>query len=235
MKIDDFKGTVAGGSGFALPTLFKVTLPPLAGVSGDELNMICKSVNLPGRQITSTDYQTGTAIRKVASGFAVPDINFVFYVLNDHKVTRYFDEWQMMAHNQGDYTVGYFDDYTKDVTIEQLQKGTGFSAFKKQLGFMDKVPTSIKNRLPDLGFLDLSQGQLDISLGSSTNSVRKVKLLQAYPTSVNDIQLGNDQNDQITELSVQLSVRDWEDAGADGPNNNLGDAVLGGVLGSLLN
>ena len=131
--------------------------------------------------------------------------------------------------------MGYFDDYTKDVTIEQLQKGTGFSAFKKQLGFMDKVPTSIKNRLPDLGFLDLSQGQLDISLGSSVNSVRKVKLLQAYPTSVNDIQLGNDQNDQITELSVQLSVRDWEDAGADGPNNNLGDAVLGGVLGSLLN
>lgn len=235
MKLDEFKGAVSGGSGFALPTLFKVTLPALGGMSGGELNMICKSVNLPGRQITSTDYATGTSVRKIASGYAIPDINLTFYVLNDHKVTKYFDEWQKLAHNSEGYTVGYFDDYTKDVTIEQLQKGTGFSAFKKQLGFMDKVPQSIKNRLPDLGFLDLSQGQIDISLGSSGKSIRKVKLLQAYPTSVNDIQLGNDQVDQITELSVQLSARDWVDEGAEGANNGLGDAILGGILGSLLN
>ena len=235
MRLDDFKGAISGGSGLALPTLFKVTLPPLAGVSSNELNMICKSVNLPGRQITSTDYATGTPIRKIANGFGVPDINMVFYVLNDHKVTKYFDEWQKLAHNQETNTVGYFDDYCKDVTIEQLQKGSGFSLFKKQLGFMDKVPQSIKNRLPDLGFLDLSQGEIDISLGSSGNTVRKVKLIQAYPTSVNDIQLGNDQNDQITELSIQLSVKDWEAEGGSGASGGLGDAILGGILGSLLN
>ena len=100
---------------------------------------------------------------------------------------------------------------------------------------MDKVPQSIKNHLPDLGFIDLSQGEIDISLGSQSNSVRKIELLQAYPTSVNEIQLGNDQNDQITELSVQLSYKDWHDIGAKGPNSGLGDAIIGGVLGSLLN
>ena len=235
MKLDEFKGAVSGGSGFALPTLYKVTLPPLAGVSSQELDMICKNVSLPGRQITSTDYSTGTPIKKIASGFAVPDINMTFYVLNDHKVTKYFDEWQKLAHNQESYTVGYFDDYCKDVTIEQMQKGTGFSLFKKQLGFMKKVPQSIKNRLPDLGFLDLSQGEIDLSLGTSGKTVRKVKLIQAYPTSVNDIKLGNDQNDQITELSVQLSVKDWEPEGGSQASGGLGEAVLGGILGSLLN
>lgn len=234
MKIDQFKSSVGGGGGLALPTLFKVTLPPLAGVSSRELDMICKSVSLPGRQIVSQDYSTGTPIRKIASGFGIPDINMTFYVLNDHKVTKYFDEWQSLAHNQESYTVGYFDDYCKDVTIEQLQKGTGFSAFKKQLGFMDKVPQSIKNRLPDLGFLDLSQGQIDISLGASGNTVRKVKLKQAYPTSVNEIQLGNDQNDQITELSIQLSAKDWEAEGGSGASGGLGSAILGGILGSVL-
>jgi hypothetical protein len=143
-----------------------------------------------------------------------------------------------LAHDPINYTVGYYEGeggYGKTVTIEQLQKGAGFSLFKKQLGFMDKVPQSIKNHLPDLGFIDLSQGEIDISLGSQSNSVRKIDLLQAYPTSVNEIQLGNDQNDQITELSVQLSYKDWHDKGAKGPNSGLGDAIIGGVLGSLLN
>ena len=234
MKIDQFKGQVSSGGGFALPTLFKVTLPSIGGINSQDLNMICKGVNLPGRQITSTDYQVGTPTSKVATGYLTPDITLTFYVLNDHKVTRYFDQWQKLAHDQEGYTVGYFVDYGQNVTIEQLQKGTGFSLFKKQLGFMDKVPQSIKNRLPDLGILDLSQGEIDISLGSSGNTVRKVKLHKAYPTSVNDIQLGNDLASQITELTVQLSYRDWEDQEADGSSGGLGDAILGGILGSVL-
>ena len=237
-SIEDLKGAVGGGSGFALPNLFKVILPEIAGIGPRELEVLCKSVVLPGRQIQSQDYQTGTATKKIATGYITSDISLTFYVMNDHKVTRYFDEWQRLAHDPINYTVGYYEGeggYGKTVTIEQLQKGAGFSLFKKQLGFMDKVPQSIKNHLPDLGFIDLSQGEIDISLGSQSNSVRTIELLQAYPTSVNEIQLGNDQNDQITELSVQLSYKDWYDKGAKGPNSGLGDAIIGGVLGSLLN
>lgn len=244
-SIEELKGAVTSGGGIAIPSLFKVYLPTIAGktgasVGGDALNLICKSVELPGRQISSIDYQTGTATRKIANGYLVPDINLVFYCMNDHKITRYFDEWQRLAHDPEYYTVGYFDDYGKDVTIEQLQKGAGFSAFKKQLGFMDKIPQSIKNRLPDLGIIDFSSGEIDITLGSKDRSVRKVKLEKAYPTSVNAIQLGNDQ-EGITEITVQLSFKDWipytsgDKDGADGPSSGIGDAILGGVLGSLLN
>ena len=235
-SIEELKGAVTSGSGFAIPSLFKVILPAIPGASidGSGLNLICKSVELPGRQISSVDYQTGTATRKIANGYIVPDINLTFYCMNDHKVTRYFDEWQRLAHNPEDYYVGYFDDYGKDVTIEQLQKGAGFSAFKKQLGFMDKIPQSIKNRLPDLGIIDFSSGEIDITLGSKDKSVRKVKLEKAYPTSVNAITLGNEQ-EGITELTVQLSFKDWIDDGADGPSSGIGDAIVGGILGSLLN
>ena len=237
-SIDDLKGAVGGGSGFALPNLFRVILPPIAGIDSRDLDVLCKSVVLPGRQIQSQDYQTGTATKKIATGYITPDISLTFYVMNEQKITKYFDEWQRLAHDPINYVVGYYEGeggYGQSVKIEQLQKGAGFSLFKKQLGFMDKVPQSIKNHLPDLGFIDLSQGEIDISLGSQSNSVRKIELLQAYPTSVNEIQLGNDQNDQITELSVQLSYKDWHDIGAKGPNSGLGDAIIGGVLGSLLN
>ena len=236
MKLDDFKGTVSGGSGLALPTLFKVILPPIGGHDPQDLNLICKGVNLPGRQITSTDYQVGTPVTKIANGFACPDVTLTFYVLNNHKITNYFDLWQREAHDQENYVVGYYDDYAKPVEIHQLQKGTGFSLFKKQIGFLEQVPRSIRERIDDaldLGIpqIDIGNGQIDISAGSSAPAVRKVKLHGAYPTSVNDIQLGNDQNDQITELTVQLSYRDWSDEGADAVNDNLGDTVLGGIIG----
>lgn len=231
MNIDDFKSLASSSGGFALPNLYRVTLPPLAGVSSSDLNLICKAAALPGRQVTSLDYLIGTVNRKIANGYAIGDISLTFHVMNNHGVTKYFDAWQKLAHNQETYEVGYYKDYVKDVTIEQLQKGTGFSLFKKQLGFLNGIPTSLKNRLPDLGFIDLAQGEVDISLGSDSRTVRKVKLLEAYPTTVNDIQLGDDQNNAITELGVQLSYKDWETGESENPNGNLGDAILGGLIG----
>lgn len=229
MRIDEFKATVSASGGLALPNLYKVILPPMGSATSDDLNMICSSVSLPGRQINTIEYPMGTTTKKIANGFGVNDINLTFRVMNDHKITKYFDEWQGKAHNQEEYTVGYYDDYTFDVEIQQLQKGTGFSAYKKQLGFLDSVPTSIKNRLPDLGLVDLSQGEIDIALGNDSRKVRVVKLKEAHCTSVNEIQLA-DGAIGITELSVQLSFKDWETGEADAVNNNFGDAILGGIL-----
>lgn len=233
MNIDEFKSFASSSGGFALPNLYRITLPPLAGVSSNELNLICKAATLPGRQVTSIDYLIGTVNRKIANGYAIADLALTFHVMNNHGVTKYFDAWQKLAHDQETYEVGYYDDYVKDVTIEQLQKGTGFSLFKKQLGFLDGIPTSLKQRLPDLGFVDLAQGEIDISLGSNAQTVRKVRLIESYPTTMNDIQLGDDQNNSITELSVQLSFKDWETDEVEDPNGNLGDALLGGLIGTF--
>ncbi len=233
MNIDEFKSLASSSGGFALPNLYRITLPPLAGVGSGDLNLICKATALPGRQVTSIDYQIGTINRKMANGYVIADLALTFHVMNNHSVTKYFQEWQKLAHNQETYEVGYYDDYVYDVTIEQLQKGTGFSLFKKQLGFLDGVPTSLKQRLPDLGFIDLAQGEVDISLGSDARSVRKVRIKEAYPTTVNDIQLGDDQNNSITELGVQLSFKDWESEETQDPNGNLGDALIGGLIGTF--
>lgn len=233
MRIDDFKSLASSSGGFAVPNLYRVTLPTIAGASipSSDLNLICKSISIPGRQITSQDFAIGTVSRKYANGYLVSDLTLTFHVMNNHGATKYFQAWQKLAHNQETYEVGYYNDYTQPVIIEQLQKGTGFSLFKKQLGFLDGLPTSLQQRLPDLGFIDLAQGEVDISLGSDAKSVRKVRLVEAYPTTVNDIQLGDDQNNSVTELSVQLSFKDWESEDADDPNGNLGDAIIGGLIG----
>ena len=237
MRIDDFKSLASSSGGFAVPNLYRVTLPPIDGASipSRDLNLICKSVSIPGRQVTSQDFAIGTVNRKYANGYLVSDLTLTFHVMNNHGATKYFQAWQKLAHNQETYEVGYYKDYAGDKTviIEQLQKGTGFSLFKKQLGFLDGLPTSLKQRLPDLGFVDLAQGEVDISIGSDAKSVRKVKLLEVYPTTVNDIQLGDDQNNSVTELSVQLSFKDWESEQSDSPNGNLADAIIGGLIGTF--
>jgi hypothetical protein len=228
-SIEQLKSAASKSQGFAMANLFQVILPPLAGVSSEQINVICKMTELPGRQIMSMEQQLGTVMRKVASGYATTDINMSFYVMNDHAITKYFDAWQKLAHDQDTYRVNYYIDYVKDVEIKQLQKGTAFSLFKKQLGFLGGLPSSITGRLGNIGGIDLGQGEIDIKIGSDEHVIRHVKLLEAYPTTVNAISLGNDQ-EGISELSVQLSYRDWKSLEAEGPNNNLGDALVGGLL-----
>ena len=79
--------------------------------------------------------------------------------------------------------VGYKNDYTHDIVIRQLKKPVA------RFGF-------------DLG-------PLDINLDVLGKSIYSVKLLDAFPTSLNAIQLSSDQ-DQIVEFSVQFSYTNWE-------------------------
>jgi len=228
-SIEELKSLASKTQGFARSNLFQVILPPLAGVSSESLAVMCKMTELPGRQIMSMEQTIGTVMRKVASGYATTDINMSFYVMNDHAITAYFDAWQKLAHDQERYQVNYYVDYVKDVEIKQLQKGTAFSLFKKQLGFLGGLPSSITGRLGNIGGIDLGQGEIDIKIGSDAHVIRHVKLLEAYPTTVNAITLGNEE-EGVSELTVQLSYRDWRPLEAEGPNNNLGDALVGGLL-----
>ena len=232
-SIEQLKAAASKAQGFASPNLFAVTLPPFAGMSGNDLNLICKATELPGRQIMTQEQTIGTVMRKVASGYATVDINLTFYVLNDHKITKYFDEWQKKCHNPDErsYKVQYYVDYVKDIEIAQLQKGYSFSLFKKQLGFLSNLNDSIRARIFD--DVNLAQGEYDFSFGKDAVPIRKVKLLEAFPTTVNAIQLGNDQ-EGITELTVQLSYKDWVPMEVDGPISGFGASVLTGVIGRIL-
>lgn len=230
-RIDDFKAQVGASGGFAMGNMFKVFLPPLTG-DATEMNLLCKAASLPGRQILSTEKQMGINTTKVAYGFAVDDVTLTFHVMNDYKVKRYFEIWQNLAVNQGTKEIGYFNDYTHPVVIQQIRKGVSFPIKKKKIFDSGKLPSSIASRLPRLGPLDLAQGEIDLDLVTGDKIAYTCILDKAYPTTMNAIELSDD--GQLLELSVQLSYKNWRSKAGDAGGGQFVEGLAGELLRKFL-
>jgi hypothetical protein len=151
--------------------------------------------------------------------------------MNDHAVKAYFEAWMNLAHSRTSYEVGYYDDYVKPVKIQHIQRGVTYNIIKKQLGFVNKIPGFILERLPDIGPIDVSQGEIQFDLGIQDTPVYTCELLEAYPSGMNEIQLGNEV-EGVLELTVTLAYKDWR-SGRETPDDNLLASLLGAGAGKL--
>jgi hypothetical protein len=230
-SIEELKSEISASGGLAQPHQFKVQLPQLKTfkIDAEQLNLMCTSASLPGRQIVSMDYAVGTTSRKIASGYAVTDMTLTFLVSNNHIARQYFEAWQAEAHNPVTKELGYYEDYTYPVTIMTVEKGLRFSLYKQQLGSaLDRIPSGIRNRLPKIGPFDLSQNELDVGIRYNAKDTFKCKLLECYPTTMVEQQLGNAQ-EGFMELSVQLSYSDFESEKGEYITSTEGAIVAGGA------
>ena len=53
IDLEQFKGEVSGKSGPARSNLFMIELPAFPGATTRAINLLCRDVNLPGRQIVT--------------------------------------------------------------------------------------------------------------------------------------------------------------------------------------
>lgn len=238
-SIEDLKGHVSQGGGLAKPNLYRVYLPQLPGFDGvttKDIDLLCTQVTLPGRQIMTQEITIGTAMRKVASGYATTEMAMTFLVPNNMQIKKYFEYWQSLAHNQQTYEVGYYYDYVKSIKIEHLRPGAAFPVVKKKLGITKKIPSFIKNRLPTIGPFDLGQDELNLSLGGSDTKTYQIELLEAFPVTMQDIQLGNALEGGFMEVTVSFTFKDWQGEYYDGNDGVAGlkDSVKGAILNKVL-
>lgn len=205
-SIDELKGMASSKLGFARTNNFLVELPSLGGPSGilgrvsgfipsipgvtpdsrpapRELNILCKNAQIPGKQILTSDRRIGMVYEKVAYGYAVGDTSLSFYVMNDYGVMNYFDYWKSLILDEENQTVGYKSEYAKPVKIHQLRKplvGKTFNA-----------------------------GPVKVNVGLGGGSVYSVELIDAFPTTISQIDFSNDQ-DGLVEVTVQMSYTNWK-------------------------
>ena len=168
--------------------LFGVTLPvpTIADVPGlldnyptsRELDILCKTATIPGKQILTRERAIGFQPEKIAYGYEVPDVSMTFHLLNDYGVAKFFEGWKNSILNERTGEVGYKREYQRDIKIHQLKK-----------------PISNK---------EVKKGPFDIILGTNGNTVYTVILENAFPTTIQSIDLTNDAN-AIGELTVQIS------------------------------
>ena len=220
-SIEELKGRIISKNGIAMANQYMVTLPPMKGAGSRALNVLCKSVDMPGKQITTLDRAIGIHNEKIVSGYLVDDISMTFHVLNDYGVKKYFDTWrQLMVGDQ------FTAKKTKEVPAEESEKVEGPDGEKKEtktvpdgldvgeVGYKlgeNGYAKSIKiHQLmkPQARFgFDIGPFDLNFDLGGS--SIYTVELLDAFPTTFQAIQLTNEA-DGLVEFTVQFSYTDWK-------------------------
>lgn len=195
--IEELKGLVSTKGGVARTNLFQVILPSIPGANATprEINLLCNSVTLPGRQVQTVERQIGTKVEKIANGAVMDDMSFSFRVLNDYGIKKYFEQWQKLAYDPNTYQIGYKSDYGKQVVINQLKKGQGFPFFDASTTLFPKSSFPINVNL-------------DINLISSAQIINQTKLFGAWPVTINSIDLNNEQ-DGLVEYTVQLAYTKW--------------------------
>ena len=193
-SVDQLKSLISARGGVAQANLWKVQLPSLRGVaSGYDLNLLCKDVQLPGRQILTQERTIGMKARKVAYGYAQEDVSMTFLVLNDYGIKEYFEAWQDQIIDFDTKELKYKDTYTYDITISQLKKRSKSGA---TLNFNINLNAP---SIEDIFDFDITTDEV----------VYECKLLNAFPTTMNALQLNNEQNG-LLELNVKLSYDDWK-------------------------
>ena len=213
-SVDQLKSLVGKGKGFAKPNLYRVILPSVIGgvklpiigelinrgtsylkasIQSEDINMLCTAVNMPGRSIKTHDRTIGMVNRRVAYGFQLEDVTLTFRVLNDYKIKDYFEAWQASAVTRN-YELKYFNDYTENVIIQALTN----------------LPSADYDQLLRLSYTGLDKTSLGIALAGGEAVTYTCMLQNAYPTSIQAVNYSDAQADQLVELNVQLSYKDWK-------------------------
>jgi hypothetical protein len=210
-SIDEFKSAIGKGGGIAMNNTFRVTLPALEEKSGETIrsfNLLCKAVNIPGKQIATGDRIIGPINQKMVNGVIFADVTLTFMLLNDYGIKNYFDRWADLAIDPNTYELGYKHAYAKPVKIEALKKGFALPVYKTSLG-IPKLPSSLQNRLPKIGPFDLAQGELDLSFVTEDEVMYEVELEDAFPTAITGIDYDNEAG-QIAEINIALAYTNWK-------------------------
>lgn len=195
--IDNLKATISKKGGVAFANRFQVFFQPPGAVTlknllnsdpkslvGDlaknaisggspkniipdprDISILCESVNLPGRQISTIDYQADRQTIKIPYGVINEDVTMSFILTNDYYMKQLFDKWMSGIFDVENYRVGYKKDFVTDVVIQQLNK----------------------NNVP----------------------IYSVRLEDAFPITMQSIQLDSNSENTIQKLNVTLSYENY--------------------------
>ena len=201
-SISELKSSITFGGGLARNNQFLVTLPSLgAGIpalsslgslggavgsvlgflGNRNMNILCRTAQIPGKQVLTHDRRIGMESQKVAYGYAVEDVTLTFMETSTLPIRRYFDTWRSLTLNEAEQTAAYKRDYQKRVIIHQLAQPVPIAGF------------SISNLIP----------------ATILVSTYSVELVNAFPTTMVAAEYNNDQ-DGFIETTVQLSYTNWK-------------------------
>ena len=142
-RTDNLRGLLMQEEGLAANNRWLVILPSINGKSkvgggscgnynANDLNLICTSARIPGKQISTIERKVGVATTKTAVGFEAGEAAFTFYLTHKYSARKYFQDWMdRVVSRMPPYDVGFFDDYKEDIIVQQQDKKGSHVAITK--------------------------------------------------------------------------------------------------------
>lgn len=87
-----------------------------------DISLLCDSVVIPGKQISTLDYQTTKNSVKIPYGYVQDDVSLSFLLTNDYYMKTIFDKWINSIVDTDKYCIAYKEDIVTDVIIQQLDE-----------------------------------------------------------------------------------------------------------------
>jgi hypothetical protein len=145
MNVDNFKTLISKRGGLAPANRYAVYMPlPLISFDPQELiakafnrgantgnnffqdprdvSILCDSVNMPGRQISTTDLSNNMLNLKLPYNYINDDVQMSFHITNDHYMKKFFENWVGRIINRRTLTLNYRSSYATDIIIQQLDQ-----------------------------------------------------------------------------------------------------------------
>ena len=142
--LNEILATFRSQDGYAKPSKYEVIITPPTGYRGTggtdkstnifgeilrgkgtdlvrHVSMETSQVAFPGMTLESQeDTNIYGPVRKIVTGQTFAEITTSVRVSADFKERNFFDDWQRIAANRSDFSVGYYDDYVGTMQIFQL-------------------------------------------------------------------------------------------------------------------
>lgn len=193
---EKLRGLFAQHDGLAPSNRFQVELPDIKdmklaslsnnltgnvpGLNMEERGLLCTAVGLPGKQITVAQRQIGIDNRAMANGQTFGDVNLTFYLTSSYAIRKYFQYWM-------------------ECVVSQTPGSPMVAGY-------------YKNYIKDITIKQLSRYTVNSNSTKGTEDPKvlyTVKLIDAFPTNLEVIQLNNQAQTAALEMTVTISYRNY--------------------------
>jgi len=147
--IDDMKAIVGKRGGLARQNRFVVIMSPpttslintdVQGLIGSALSgnlglndfindprdiaLLCEATSIPGRSINTIEYERDGYRNqvKIPYTYTNEDVTMTFHLTNDYYARKFFEKWMASVFDRNTHTLNFQNEYTTDVTIQQLDQ-----------------------------------------------------------------------------------------------------------------
>ena len=169
MSVDTLKSVISNRGSLARTNNFVVQLPTFEGASSTDMNVLCTKATMPGKQVLTLDRRIGGEFKKVAYGYAVGDTSLSFLLTNDYAAKKYFDNWKESTITESNATTKYHEQYTRDISIYQLQhsrsiRSVGQTTHRMNAVYGVNLIEAFPTTLSEIAFDNAADGTIEVTV-----------------------------------------------------------------------